>query len=59
MTLDDRPPPQQWIDDCMKWRGEVLTGRYAHWCQNWDDLPIDETSPEWPCGCSFHDEAFT
>lgn len=44
-------PSQDWIDDCMKWRGEVLTGKYAHWCWDWDGLPIDETTQEWPCAC--------
>lgn len=41
-----------WEEDCMLWRGEVLKGRYAHWCFDWDDLPIDETCPEWPCECA-------
>ena len=41
-----------WEEDCMKWRGEVLKGRYAHWCFDWDDLPIDETCDEWPCECA-------
>lgn len=49
-------PTQQWIDDSMKWRGVVLTGKYAHWCAEWDDLPIDETCPEWPCGCGIAGE---
>jgi hypothetical protein len=35
----------------MYWRGVVLTGKYAHWCDEWDGLPIDETCEEWPCGC--------
>jgi hypothetical protein len=42
---------QQWIEDCMRWRGKVLTGKFAHWCDDWDGLPIDETSLEWPCAC--------
>lgn len=42
---------QDWITDSLHWRGEVLTGKYAHWCDDWDYLPIDETCPEWPCGC--------
>jgi hypothetical protein len=43
---------RDWIADCMKWRGKVLTGRFAHWCFDWDGLPIDETSREWPCPCA-------
>jgi hypothetical protein len=41
-----------WIKDCVHWRGRVLTGRHAHWCMDWDCLPIDETTPEWPCACA-------
>jgi hypothetical protein len=36
---------------CLKERGKVLTGKYRHYCMEWDLLPIDETCPEWPCGC--------
>lgn len=43
----------QWEADCLHWRGRVLTGEHAHWCNEWDGLPIDETTPEWPCCCSF------
>lgn len=42
----------QWKEDCAKWRDRTLTGRYWHWCAEWDSLPMDETCPEWPCGCS-------
>lgn len=42
----------EWIADCRHWRGRVLTGRAAHWCFAWDGLPIDETTPEWPCECA-------
>lgn len=44
-------PSPEWIEDSRKWRGRVLTGEYGHWCPDWDDLPIDETCPEWPCPC--------
>ena len=37
----------EWGTDCMKWRGRILTGAMAHWCNDWDGLPIDETTPEW------------
>ena len=40
-------------DDCMRWRGRVLNGDYAHWCPDWDGLPIDETCNEWPCNCGY------
>jgi len=41
----------QWEDDCRHWRGRVLVGDYAHYCQGWDWLPVDETTREWPCEC--------
>lgn len=37
--------------DSMKWRGVVLTGEFAHWCYDWDGLPVDETCDEFTC-CS-------
>lgn len=42
----------EWRRDCMKWRGKVLTGRFGHWCYGYDELPVDETCPEWPCECA-------
>lgn len=52
-------------EDCLRWRGSMLTGDFAHWCWDWDGLPVDETcrwetkdhngdpftGGEWPCGC--------
>jgi hypothetical protein len=40
-----------WEEDCITWRGHVLTGKWAHWCYDWDGLPIDETCGEFPCCC--------
>jgi hypothetical protein len=40
-----------WVKDSTKWRGHPLTGIYSHWCMDWDELPIDETCPEFPCAC--------
>jgi hypothetical protein len=40
-----------WMRDCLKWRGRVLEGEHTHWCDDWDGLPVDETTPEWPCNC--------
>ena len=50
MSGDPVPSPD-WIEDCMRWRGRVLTGKHAHWCHDWDCLPIDETTDEFPCAC--------
>jgi hypothetical protein len=36
----------EWVEDCMKWRGQVLTGKFWHWCFDWDFLPVDETTSE-------------
>lgn len=41
-----------WKDDCLEYRGVVLTGAGAHWCAEWDGLPTDETCYEWPC-CAY------
>lgn len=40
-----QPWSQQWFDESTKWRGRILQGRYAHWCADWDELPVDETTP--------------
>ena len=42
---------KEWTTDCKRWRGRVLTGEKGHYCLEWDFLPVDETCPEWPCGC--------
>ena len=52
------PPSQDWIEDCLQYRGKVLTGLYGHFCFEWDGLPIDETCVEWPC-CDFEPEGIT
>ena len=43
----------EWAQECLKWRGEVLTGKFAHYCMDWDGLPMDETCEnEWDtCHC--------
>jgi hypothetical protein len=41
----------EWAKDCERWRGPLLTGKYAHWCYEWDGLPVDETTMEFDC-CS-------
>jgi hypothetical protein len=41
----------EWGADCMRWHNRVLVGNRAHWCPDWDYLPIDETTPEIE-GCS-------
>ena len=42
----------EWEEACMRWRGEVLTGKFAHYCWEWDGLPVDETCKEFEvCLC--------
>lgn len=41
----------EWERDCLFWRGRVLTGKHPHYCHDWDGLPVDDTTPEWPCDC--------
>ena len=39
----------EWEADCLKERGRVLKGKFAHWCFDWDDMTVDETTDEWSC----------
>ena len=40
----------EWEEDCLRWRGSVLTGEFSHWCFEFDALPMDETCDrEWDC----------
>jgi hypothetical protein len=48
---EPQQPMPDWKADCLKWRGHELTGQYAHWCPDWDGLPVDDTCPEFPCAC--------
>jgi len=42
-----------WEFDCAKWRGKVLNGPDAHYCFDWDELPVDATTPEYDCCTCF------
>ena len=35
-----------WLKDCANWHRRILIGGMAHYCPEWDFLPIDETCPE-------------
>lgn len=40
--------------DCLRERGRALTGVRAHYCPEWDFMPIDETCKEIEaCICTF------
>lgn len=51
MRLADDTWIKEWMQDCRRFRGEVLRGVFAHYCADWDELPVDETTQEWPCNC--------
>jgi len=54
MSIED----DAWGNDCMRWWGYILTGQKAHWCPDWDYLPIDETLNEInACTCKWQDNA--
>lgn len=46
----------QWEVDCIKWHGRLLTGKFSHYCSDWDELPVDETIDEFDCcHCTIQD----
>jgi hypothetical protein len=46
---------EDWVKDSYRWRGAPMLGKHGHWCPDWDYLPIDENSHEWPCPCEAGD----
>lgn len=60
MTEPEREPDMRdsmdWHHDCLRFQGVLLTGVLAHWCTDWDFLPVDETTPEiMYCDCDLSD----
>lgn len=44
----------EWVEECLRTYGRVLTGEYAHRCPEWDGMPVDETCLEWTvCVCGW------
>jgi hypothetical protein len=42
----------EWPADCETERGRLLSGTWAHYCFDWDGLPVDETTWEFSsCHC--------
>jgi len=41
--------------DCLPFWGKVLTGKYRHYCDEFDGLPIDETCFEFQFCLCFED----
>jgi hypothetical protein len=46
-------PSEDWIEDSNRYWGRVLDGKKAHWCPDWDYMPIDSTCPEIEC-CTYN-----
>jgi hypothetical protein len=45
-------------EECIHFWGKELTGKFKHYCAEYDYLPIDETVGEFAhCGCFDDDEA--
>ena len=44
---------KDWVEDCNFYYGKTLTGKYRHYCYEWDGLPIDETCEEFKSCCCF------
>ena len=41
-----------WAEDCLRYRGHVIKGPDAHWCHDWDGLPVTALTPEYgACTC--------
>lgn len=58
--MNKEPMVPEWEEDCQHHYGKVLTGKYSHWCPDWDYLPIDETVHEFEyCKCEFEFEEET
>jgi hypothetical protein len=39
-------------EDCLHFHGKILTGKYKHFCHDFDLLPLDETCSEFEyCHC--------
>jgi hypothetical protein len=43
----------EWEADCIRWRGKILRGPDAHWCNDWDGLPVTAFTAEYDCCTDF------
>jgi hypothetical protein len=51
--LKDEDFVKIWVKDCYRWHDRLLTGKYQHYCPEWDYLPIDDTCMEFEvCTCN-------
>jgi hypothetical protein len=50
----------QFEEDCKHFYGKPLTGKYKHYCPDFDYLPIDETCSEFEyCLCEWEENERT
>lgn len=50
--MDDPVAQLSWEIDCVGHYGEVLQGKFCHYCDDWDSMPLDETCMEFSvCTC--------
>lgn len=55
MIADQNWP--DWCADTLRWRGRVLPNSpKAHWCEDWDGLPVSEDTPEIGCCTCYQDD---
>lgn len=48
---------KEFNEACIEMYGETLTGKFRHFCPEFDYLPIDNTCSEFKCcTCNFEDE---
>jgi len=53
-------PSEDRKKDCLHWHGRLLTGDKAHWCPDWDFMPIDDTMTEFlVCTCELGKNEWT
>jgi len=47
-------------EDCLHFHGKTLTGKYKHYCPDFDFLPMDETCWEFEfCLCEWKEDEQT
>ena len=52
----DAKPVEEWMKECQRWHGRVLTSAFRHYCPDWDFLPIDTSLDEFgACTCEYPD----
>lgn len=50
--VSSKPFLTEWEKDCLHWRGKILRGPDAHWCNDCG-LPVSAFTPEYDCCVDF------